>query len=65
MKLISLDVRVTQTEAVKLTADSDVMYIAIRIGVGAALLVVVTATMVLTVWCLVKCVCCAPRKGAQ
>ena len=60
MKLISLDVRVTQTEAVKLTADSDVTYIAIRIGVGAGLLVVVTATVVLTVWCLVKCgVCCA------
>ena len=41
------------------------MYIAIRIGVGAGLLVVVTATVVLTAWYLVKCgVCCALDKGA-
>ena len=42
------------TEAVNPTIDSDVMYIAIGVGVGAALLVVVTATMILTAWCLVK-----------
>ena len=59
------DVHVTQTEAVKPTADSDVMYLAIGVGVGAGLLVVVTATVVLTAWCLVKCVCCALNKGAQ
>ncbi|CAI8047790.1 hypothetical protein GBAR_LOCUS26447, partial [Geodia barretti] len=29
------------------------------------LLVVVTATVVLTAWCLVKCVCCALHKGAH
>ena len=44
------------TEAVKPTADSEVtgMYIAIGVGVGAALLLVVPTTVVLTVWCLVK-----------
>ena len=42
------------TEAVKPTADSDATYIAIGVGVGAGLLVVVTATMILTAWCLVK-----------
>ena len=45
------------TEAVKLTADSEVKYTAIGVGVGAGvgvgLLVVVTATVVLTAWCLV------------
>ena len=44
------------TEAVKPTADSEVtamtLYLAIGVGVGAALLVVVTTTVVL--WCLVK-----------
>ena len=50
------------------TADSEVtgMDIAIGVGVVVALLLVVTATMVLTAWCLVKRgVCCALHKGAQ
>ena len=47
------DVRETKTEAVKPTANSDT-FLAIGGGVGVGLLVVVTATMVLTAWCLVK-----------
>ena len=41
------------TEAVKPTADSDT-YLAIGVGVAAGLLVLVTTTVVLTVWLLVK-----------
>ena len=47
------DVHVTLTAAVKPTADSDT-YLAIGVGVGAALLVVVITTVVLTWWCFVK-----------